>query len=193
MNEIYLGEDTRKHIHVCVNKVLFLNCLEVCKPLSQKHTHVVYFNQLLGAARTWKLVKTLFSAVFNLFCLFQTFFSDFMAEINKKHLKKNQKIIFFAYSSKLVDMQKLVDSLRGPLEIVFFQLIFNVFCLFSTDFGLFPLFMLKTAEKKCFDQLSGARSTQKLVEKHNTNASYFVDTGVTLRRTTTQRHSLISY
>ena len=27
--------------------------------------------------------------------------------------------------------------------------------------------MLKTAEKKCFDQLSGASSTQKLVEKHN--------------------------
>ena len=49
---------------------------------------------------------------------------------------------FFAYSSKLVDMQKLVDSLRGYLEIVFFQLIFyflNVFCQFLTDFGLFSL------------------------------------------------------
>ena len=36
---------------------------------------VVYFDQLLGAARTQKLVKILFSVVFNLFCSFQTFFS----------------------------------------------------------------------------------------------------------------------
>ena len=36
--------------------------------------------------------------------------------MNKKH--------GFAYSSKLVDMQKLVESLRGYPEIVFLQLIF---------------------------------------------------------------------
>ena len=29
---------------------------------------VVYFNQLLGAARTQKLVETLFSPMFSLFC-----------------------------------------------------------------------------------------------------------------------------
>ena len=83
----------------------------------------MYFDQLLGAAHTQKLVELLFSAVFNLFCSFQTFFSDFMAEINKKRLKKNKKMVF-VYSSKLVDVQKLVDSMRGYLEIVFFQLIF---------------------------------------------------------------------
>ena len=33
-----------------------------------------------------------FSAVFNLFCSIQTFFSDFMAEINKKRLKKTKKL-----------------------------------------------------------------------------------------------------
>ena len=91
---------------------------------------VVYFDQLLGAVSTQKLVKLLFPALFNLFCSFQTFFSDFTDEINKKRLKKNKKMVF-VYSSKLVDMQKLVDSLRGYLEIVFFQLIFyffNIFC-----------------------------------------------------------------
>ena len=37
---------------------------------------VVYFDQLSGAACTQKLVKTFFSAVFKLFCSFQTFFSE---------------------------------------------------------------------------------------------------------------------
>ena len=40
----------------------------------------------------WVLVELLFSAVFNLFGSFQTFSSDFTAEINKKCLKKNKKI-----------------------------------------------------------------------------------------------------
>ena len=43
----------------------------------------------------------------------------------------------FVYSSKLVDIKKLVDLLRGYLEIVFFQWIFyffNVFRQFLTDF-----------------------------------------------------------
>ena len=51
----------------------------------------MYFDQLLGAERTQKLVETFFSAVFNLICSFQSFFSDFTAEINKKRLKMNQK------------------------------------------------------------------------------------------------------
>ena len=34
-------------------------------------------------------------------------------------LKKSRCILLFVYSSKLVDMQKLVDSLRGYLKIVF--------------------------------------------------------------------------
>ena len=51
---------------------------------------VVYFDQLLGAVRTQKLVKLLFSAIFNLFCSFQAFFS----EINKIRLKKNKRNVF---------------------------------------------------------------------------------------------------
>ena len=38
---------------------------------------VVYFDQLWGAVHTQQLVETLFWAVFNLFCSFQTVFSDF--------------------------------------------------------------------------------------------------------------------
>ena len=52
---------------------------------------VVYFDQLSGAVCTWKLVKPFFQPFFNLFCSFQSLFSDFTAEINKKRLKMNQK------------------------------------------------------------------------------------------------------
>ena len=86
-------------------------------------TCVVHFDQLSGTARTRKLLELLFSAVFKLFCSFFTFFSDFTPEINKNVWKWTKKRVF-VYSSKLVDMQKLVDSLTGYLEIVFFQLIF---------------------------------------------------------------------
>ena len=116
---------------------------------------VVYADQLLGAAPTRKLVKLIYSAVFNLFT----------PEINKNHLKMNKKFFsFFAYFSKLVDLQKLVDFLRGYPKIIFFWLIF----LFSSTF--FVSFhkrrfeikkKLKTAEK------GSLTSTPKLVEIHN--------------------------
>ena len=51
------------------------------------HPIVVYFDQLSGAAHTaahtQKLVKTLFSVVFNLLSSFLTFSSDFTPEIKK--------------------------------------------------------------------------------------------------------------
>ena len=91
---------------------------------------VVYFDQLLGVARTQKLVELLFSAVFNLFCSFQTFFSDFTAEIKKKS-EKEQKTCF-CLLLRAGQHAKASDSLRGYLEIVFFRLIFcsfsDVFC-----------------------------------------------------------------
>ena len=46
---------------------------------------------------------------------------------NKKNVWKNSVL---SYSLKLVDMQMLVDSLRGCLEFVFFQLIFHLFNVF---------------------------------------------------------------
>ena len=44
----------------------------------------------------------------------------------------------FVYSSKLVDIKKLVDLLRGYLERVFFQWIFT-FLMFFVSFGLISL------------------------------------------------------
>ena len=86
---------------------------------------VVYFDQLLGAACTQKLIELLFSVVFNLFCSFQTFFSvNFLA--------------FFVHFNREITKKVLNQHKR-----------------------------LKTAEKKEFDQLSGAASTWKLVEIHN--------------------------
>ena len=64
---------------------------------------VVYFNQFLGVAPTRMLVKILFLVVFNLFCSFLTFFSDFLPEIKKKVLKNSVL--------EQVDKQTLVDSL----------------------------------------------------------------------------------
>ena len=49
-----------------------------------EHVIVVYLDQLLGAACTQRLVETVFPAVFQLFFLFQTFFSDFTTEIKKR-------------------------------------------------------------------------------------------------------------
>ena len=61
---------------------------------------VVYFDQFLGAARTQKLVKKLFSAIFNLFCSFQSFFSDFTAEI-----KALQVIVGLFFKFTIVKMK----------------------------------------------------------------------------------------
>ena len=52
----------------------------------------MYFDQLLGAGvRTQKLVETFLQPFFNLFGSFESFFSDFTAEINEKRLKMNKK------------------------------------------------------------------------------------------------------
>ena len=58
--------------------IIFWSCLRLSHCASQlleveDHTCEVYFNHLLGAARTQKLVKILFSAVFNLFVHFKPF------------------------------------------------------------------------------------------------------------------------
>ena len=54
---------------------------------------------------------------------------------SRKNIWKRAKKVFFSvfvYSSELVDMQKLGDSLKGYLEIIFYWLIF-CFCM-STSF-----------------------------------------------------------
>ena len=54
---------------------------------------VVDFDQLLGAVCTQKLVETFFQPFFNLFCSFQSFFSDFEAEITKNIWKWTKNVV----------------------------------------------------------------------------------------------------
>ena len=88
---------------------------------------VVYFKQLSGAARTRKMVKKLFLSRFQpFFCYFKPFSVISCQKSRKNDEKMNQNSILsiFVYSSKLVNMQMLVYSLREYLEFVFFWLIF---------------------------------------------------------------------
>ena len=84
-------------------------------------TAVVYFDQLSGAARTLKLVKILFSAVFNIFCSFQTFFSYFTPEITENKC--------FNQLSGTHSTRKLVKKHNKPLclsSFPFFHLCYSL-------------------------------------------------------------------
>ena len=48
----------------------------------------MYFDQLLGAARTQKLVELLFSAIFNLFLFISNLFQWFQQKTSEKEQKK---------------------------------------------------------------------------------------------------------
>ena len=108
---------------------------------------VVYFDQLSGAARTRKPVKLLFFSRFQPFLFVLNLFQWFHASNQQITSENEQKTCFFSYFSyslKLVDMQKLVDSLRAevPWNHVFsvdFFTFLNVFQQFLTDFSLFSL------------------------------------------------------
>ena len=91
---------------------------------------VMYLDQLLGAARTRKLVKLLFSDVFNCFCsfLFKPFsVSYFRREIIEKGLKRTKK--------RLKCLKKVVQSAFGCAQHLkagrHTQHIFVVFKLFT--------------------------------------------------------------
>ena len=66
---------------------------------------------------------TFFSVVFNLFCSFPTFFSDFKSEINKNFWKQTKKYVFsvFAYSLKLVEIHNNYLSFPWLQNSQFFQ------------------------------------------------------------------------
>ena len=86
---------------------------------------VVYFDQLSGAFITWKLVETFFFSRFSTFFVHFKAFSVISPLKSTKNVWKWTKKRVFVYSSKLVDMQKLADSLRGYLEFVFFGWFFT--------------------------------------------------------------------
>ena len=75
--------------------------------------------EVLHTPESW--LKHFFQPVLTFFVYFSPFFSDFRPEIKKKHLKMNKFFFsYFAYSSNLVDMQKLVNSLGGTPKLSFF-------------------------------------------------------------------------
>ena len=119
----------------------------------------MYFDQLSGAACTWKLVKTFFFSRFQAFLFNFYLFQWFHAGNQQKRSENEQKkVVFFpniAYSVKLVDMRKLVDSLMGYLAFVFFQLIFYLFRRFSVIFDWFKSFFVD------FEQKSGKYQKNK--------------------------------
>ena len=86
--------------------------------------------QVLAAPESWS--NNFFQSFSTFFFLFKPF-SVISGLKSTKNIWKLTKKVIFVYSSKLVDMQMLVDTLRGCLEIVFFQLIFY-FVHFQTFF-----------------------------------------------------------
>ena len=105
---------------------------------------VVYFDQLLGAARTQKQVET---------------------------LKNNQKRQFQGTLSGSRPAFACRSALKRRQNQVFFCSFSDVFCWFQPWNHWKNFEMCKKDEKwlkKCFDQLLGACSTQKLVKIHNT-------------------------
>ena len=81
---------------------------------------VVYFDQLLGAACTQKLVETFFSAVFLTFFVHFKAFSVISRLISLKNVQKWTKKHGFVYSSKLVDIQKLSTPWGGTSNLSIF-------------------------------------------------------------------------
>ena len=82
------------------------------KERSQTALSVVSFDQLLGACTNQRLVKLLFSAVFNLFLLILNIFSDFTAEINKNIFKWTE--IFFSIFCLLLKAGRHAKAGRLP-------------------------------------------------------------------------------
>ena len=68
-----------------------------------------------------KAGRTTFFSCFQPFLKISNLFQWFHGWNQQKTSENEQKKCGFVYSSKLVDMQKLVDSLRGYFEIVLFN------------------------------------------------------------------------
>ena len=88
--------------------------------------YVVYFYLLLGAACTQKLVETFFPPFSTFFAHFKAFSVISLLKSTENVWKWTKKCGFVCFS-KLVNMQKLVNSLRGYPEIVFFGWFFTFF------------------------------------------------------------------
>ena len=108
---------------------------------------------VLHAPKSW--LKPFFD-VFQPFLFISNFFSDFAPEINKKLLKMNKKT-YFAYSSKLVNMQNWLTPWGGTPKLSFL-----------VDFYWNEQKRLKTDEKRfrpafgCAQHPKAGRNTQQI-------------------------------
>ena len=108
----------------CVDR--WVNPSNLCKLKSIWWEGCCVFWPAYGCCTHPKAGRNLF---FSSFSTFFVIFKAFSVISRLKSLKNDwkwTKKCGFVYSSKLVDMQKLVDSLRGYLKFVFFRLIFNL-------------------------------------------------------------------
>ena len=104
-------------------------CNVMCgKCIKDETSNVVYFDQLLGAARTQELVKTFFHPFFNLFLFISKLFQWFHSWNKKKRLKMNKKTWFCL----LLKAGRHAKTGRLPKGV-------PQNCLFSVDFLLFLL------------------------------------------------------
>ena len=97
-----------------------------------RSTYVVYFDQLLGACSTWKLVEILLSVVFNLFQWFHGWNQQKMSE-------KELKNACLSSSQSWLTCKSWSTPWGGTskLYLLVDSLLFQLFYQFSTDFHFF--------------------------------------------------------
>ena len=109
----------------------------------------MYFDQLLGAGRTRKLVKTFFQPFFNLFCSFQSFFSDFTAEITKTS-KNEQKNVFLSTPQSWSTCKSWLTPWGGTSNLSFFCWFLN--CNLIEQYSMCqPIHRLLCKDRSTFD------------------------------------------
>ena len=104
---------------------VFKNLFDIHWWIKQGTKGNVYLDQLFGAVCTHKQVEILCFAVFNLFCSFQTFFSDFLVWNQEKTFEKlGFKLLF--NSIEINPHSTSLRALCGYLEVEFYRLIFFI-------------------------------------------------------------------
>ena len=100
------------------------------------------FQPAFGCCAQPKAGRTTFFSRFQPFLFMSNLFQWFHGWNQQKTSGKEQKMVF-VNCYKLVDLQKLVDSLRGYLEIVFFKRFLSVFDWFRSFLLVYNFFEWK--------------------------------------------------
>ena len=84
------------------------------------------FRPAFGCSKSWS--KHFFQPLFNLFCSFQSFFSDFTAEFNQKRKKMNKKNVVLSTPQSWSTFKSWSTPWRGTPKLSFFGWFFNKNC-----------------------------------------------------------------